>query len=164
MEIYIRPAEASDLPALLEIINHNILHTTALYDYTPKTAEHISQWFADKQQGRWPVIVATENEKLIGYATYGSFRPKEANKFTVEHSVYAHPEHSGKGIGKLLMAELIELARKQGYHTMIGCIDAENTSSIEFHKKFGFTETGILRQVAYKFNRWLDLQFMQLML
>jgi len=121
-------------------------------------------WFKEKKEQHWPVIVATLDDKIAGYGTYGTFRFKDGYKFTVEHSVYVSHQHTGIGIGKLLLAELISLAKQEGYHTMIGGIDAENKSSIEFHKKFGFTETGLLKEVGYKFDKWLDVQFMQLIL
>ena len=73
-------------------------------------------------------------------------------------------KYTGKGIGKLLLQELIQLAKTQGYHTMIGAIDAENFDSIAFHKKFGFVECGIIKEAAFKFNKWLDLLFMQLII
>ncbi|MFP9116057.1 GNAT family N-acetyltransferase [Flavobacterium sp. RHBU_3] len=162
--ITIRRATTADLAVIRDITNHNILHTTSNYDYESKTEAEISQWFADKQQGNWPVIVAEENGSVLGFATYGTFRLKIGYKPTVEHSVYVIEGQHGKGIGRLLLTHLIELCRAEGYHCMVGCIDAANQGSIAFHKKFGFTEAGILKEVAFKFNRWLDLQFMQLLL
>lgn len=164
METIIRPATQNDLTAILEIVNYNILNTTAVYDYYPKTIEDMQQWLAERQQAGWPVIIAEEKGSLLGYASYGTFRIKAAYQFTVEHSVYVSHEHAGKGVGKLLLSKLIELAKQQELHSMIGCIDADNKSSIDFHKKFGFTEAGVLREVGFKFNRWLDLQFMELLL
>lgn len=164
MKTSIRPAEAKDLPEILEIVNHNIVHSTAIYDYDTRLPSDMQAWFEEKQKLGFPVIVAESEGKVAGYATYGTFRFKVGFRFTVEHSVYVSENYNGKGIGTLLMTELISLAKKQGLHTMIGCIDAENKSSIEFHRKFGFTEEGILKQTGYKFDRWLDLLFMQLML
>jgi L-amino acid N-acyltransferase YncA len=164
MQTEIQNATAEDLPTILEIINYNILNTTALYEYSTRSMTDMEQWFRERQEQNRPVIVAIQNDVILGYGTYGIFRVKEAFKYTVEHSVYVSHEHTGKGIGKLLLAKLIQLAKDQGMHTMVGCIDAENTGSIDFHKKFGFTEAGIIKQSGYKFNRWLDLQFMQLML
>jgi len=160
----IRKATASDLEMIKNITNHNILHTTANYDYEPKTDAEIAQWFADKQNGNWPVIVAEGNGVPIGFATYGTFRVKVGYKSTVEHSVYVAEGAHGKGIGRLLLSRLINICRQEGYHCMVGCIDASNAGSIDFHKKFGFTEAGVLKEVAYKFDKWLDLQFMQLVL
>lgn len=157
-------ATANHLPGIQAIMNYNILHSTALYDYDAKTEAEIAQWFADKQQGSWPVIVAEENGVVLGYATYGTFRFKAGFNPTVEHSVYVSEAAHGRGVGRLLLLHLIEIARSEGYHCMVGCIDASNGGSIAFHKKFGFTEAGILKECAYKFDTWLDLQFMQLLL
>jgi L-amino acid N-acyltransferase YncA len=164
MEITIRPATASNLQGILEIMNYNILHSTALYDYDPKPYTYIENWFTEKQQDNWPVVVAIQGNGVLGYGTYGAFRFKQGYRYTIEHSVYTAPGQAGKGIGSLLLAELIRLAKNGGYHTMIGGIDADNAGSIAFHKKFGFTETGIIKEAAYKFDKWLDLQFMQLIL
>lgn len=160
----IRTATVADLNVIQAVTNHAILHTTSNYDYEPKTYEEITQWFTDKQNGNWPVIVAEENGVVLGFASYGTFRVKIGYKSTVEHSVYVVDEAHGKGIGRLLLSHLIDICKAEGYHCMVGCIDAANAGSIAFHKKFGFTEAGILKEVAYKFNRWLDLQFMQLLL
>jgi len=162
--IIIRPAIVTDLNAIMDIINHNILHSTAMYDYAPKSEADIQQWYTDRITAGWPVIVAEQDGNVLGYGSYSSFRFKEGYKFTVEHSVYVNHEQGGKGIGSLLLAELIALAKKEGYHTMIGGIDSDNAGSIAFHKKFGFTEAGILKESGYKFGKWLDLLFMQLIL
>lgn len=164
METTITTAIPLHLPAILDIMNFNILNSTAIYDYDAKTPADMQQWFADKQTVNWPVIVALQDNIVVGYGSYGTFRFKEGFKYTVEHSVYVADGNTGKGIGNLLLAKLIELAKQQGLHCMVGCIDADNAGSIAFHKKFGFTDGGILRQSGYKFNRWLDLQFMQLIL
>ncbi|MCO6149130.1 GNAT family N-acetyltransferase [Flavobacterium sp. NRK1] len=164
MEITLRSATENDLAGILTIVNYNILHSTAVYDYNPKSTEYIQQWFTEKKQDNWPVIVADIKGNIAGYGTYGTFRTKDGYKYTVEHSVYVSEEYHGKGIGKILLADLIAIATKNGVHCMIAGIDAENKGSIEFHKKFGFRETGLLKEVGFKFNRWLDVVFMQLIL
>ncbi len=164
MEIKIRPYQIEDAPILLEIINYNILNATALYDYEPRTLENQVVILEEKLSKGFPVIVATENEMVVGFGYYSEFRFREAYKFTVEHSVYAHPNHLGKGIGKSILENLILLAKAQKLHTMIGVIDAENQSSIAFHKKFGFEIAGTIKESGFKFNRWLDSVFMQKML
>ena len=164
MNVTIRPATSDDLLSILDIVNHSILHTTANYNYDIQTIEVQNKWFEDKQLHHFPVIVAERNGQVIGYGTYGTFREKIGYQYTVEHSVYVDEKHTGKGIGKLLLQELIQLAKTQGYHTMIGAIDAENFDSIAFHKKFGFVECGIIKEAAFKFNKWLDLLFMQLII
>jgi phosphinothricin acetyltransferase len=164
MEIKIRPAVFSDLDTILEIVNHQILHSTSNYDYEPHDFETQKLWFEEKQAKNSPVIVAEFENGPIGYATYGTFREKIGYQYTVEHSVYVAQEFIGKGVGKLLLAELIRLAKEQGFHVMIGAIDADNSGSIAFHEKFGFKVVGTIREVGYKFDHWLDLVFMQLIL
>ena len=164
MNVIIRNATIEDLPPILEIVNHAILNTTSNYLYEVQTLENQLLWFEDKKSKQFPIIVADYNGTAIGFGTYGTFREKIGYQFTVEHSVYVAPEFIGKGIGKQLLLALIVLAKEEGYHTMIGGIDAANTGSIDFHKKFGFVETGIIKEVGFKFGKWLDLQFMQLIL
>jgi len=164
MNVTIRPATFNDVTAILDIVNYSILHTTANYNYDIQTIEVQNKWFEYKQLHHFPVIVAESNGQVIGYGTYGTFREKIGYQYTVEHSVYVAEKYTGKGIGKLLLQELIQLAKTQGYHTMIGAIDADNLDSIAFHKKFGFVECGIIKQAAFKFNKWLDLLFMQLII
>lgn len=160
----IRNATIEDLSEILEIVNYEILNSTSIYDEAPRTLEEQQYWFEEKKQQNFPVLVSVEDEKIAGFATYGTFRAKSGFRFTVEHSVYVRPEFSGIGIGKKLLANLIEVAKQQNLHAMIGCIDAENESSIRFHEKFGFKKSGLLKETGFKFGRWLDLQFMLLLL
>ena len=112
----------------------------------------------------FPVIVATKDGKVVGFGTYGFFRTKEAYKKTIEHSIYIAKDVRGFGIGHVLMEKLIQLAVDEGYHVMIGVIDASNIGSVEFHERFGFTVAGKFKEVGYKFDRWLDIFYMQKML
>ncbi|MES2574745.1 MAG: N-acetyltransferase family protein [Bacteroidota bacterium] len=164
MEIQIRPYQTEYTQAILDIINHTILHSTALYDYNIRSYEQQRNILEEKINKNFPVIVAELNNQVVGFGMYSEFRFREANKFTVEHSLYVDENFHCKGIGKLLLQELIALAQKQKLHTMIAVIDSENQGSIEFHEKFGFKTTGIIRESAYKFDRWLDSVFMQLIL
>jgi L-amino acid N-acyltransferase YncA len=151
-------------PAVLEIFNEAIAHSTALYEYQPRTPQNIRAWFAEKQAGRFPVIGMEQAGALLGFATYGTFRPRAAYKYSVEHSVYVHKDHRGRGIGMALMVELIALARQQQYHVLVGGIDVSNGASARLHERLGFTHAGTIRQAAFKFGRWLDLGFYQLIL
>lgn len=162
MEISIRLAKENDLDAILEINNYEILHSTVNYDYEPKTKEFQENWFREKSEKGLPILVASIDQEVMGFATYGSFRPKPGYQFTIEHSVYLHNKARGKGLGKQLMQELILLAKKNGYHTMVGGIDSSNLNSLEFHKKLGFQEIGRFREVGRKFDKWLDIIFVQL--
>jgi phosphinothricin acetyltransferase len=160
----IRNATFKDIPSILEIVNHAIIHTTSNYNYDIQSLEVQIKWFDDKASKNFPIIVAVAENQVIGFGTYGTFREKIGYQYTVEHSVYVSDNFIGKGIGKLLLETLIQLAKKQHLHVMIGAIDAQNKSSIAFHEKFGFEIVGNIRQVAYKFDRWLDLVLMQLIL
>ncbi|MDI1255846.1 MAG: GNAT family N-acetyltransferase [Flavobacterium sp.] len=164
MEIKIREATAADVGAILEIVNFSILNSTSIYDYELRTIGQQMQWFEEKRTSHFPVFVAVIDNTVAGFGSYGAFRIKAAYQFTVEHSVYVADIYKGKGIGKLLMEKLITTAKTEGFHLMIGCIDADNSGSIIFHKKFGFEVTGNLKEVGYKFDRWLDLVLMQLIL
>lgn len=164
MEIQIRPYQIKDTQAILDIINHNILHSTALYDYAVRSYEQQKNLLEEKISKNFPVIVAELDGQVAGFGMYGEFRFREAYKFTVEHSVYVNQNFHGKGIGKALLQELIALAKKQKLHTMIAVIDAENQGSVAFHEQFGFKTVGIIKESGYKFDRWLDSVFMQLIL
>ncbi len=164
MEINIRPYKTEDTQAILDIINHNILHSTALYDYKIRSLELQQKILEEKLDKNFPVIVAELDGKVIGFGMYSEFRFREAYKFTVEHSVYVNKDYNGKGIGKQLLQELISLARQQKLHTMIAVIDAENQGSIVFHEKFGFKTVGVIKESGFKFDHWLDSVFMQLIL
>ena len=164
MNISIRKATLEDVPKILTIVNHAIEHTTANYLYEKLPLATQIQWFEEKLTKNFPVIVADDNETVVGFGTYGTFREKIGYQYTVEHSVYVAADYIGKGIGSLLLSELIKLAKSEEYHVMVGGIDATNKDSIAFHKKFGFTENGVLKEVGFKFDQWLDLQFMQLIL
>lgn len=164
MSVIIRPYEVNDTQAILDIINYNIINSTALYDYNIRTFEQQKSILDDKLSKGFPVIIAEIDEKVIGFGMYSEFRFREAYKFTVEHSVYVNQHFHGKGIGKILLQELIRIAKEQKLHTMVAVIDEENQSSIEFHEKFGFKVVGVIKESGYKFDRWLHSVFMQLIL
>lgn len=164
MTTEIRPATKHDLPSILEIFNHAILHSTAVYSYEPYTPDQMEAWFDEKQAHHFPVFVSTLENQVTGFVTYGTFRLRPAYKYSMEHSIYVHPNYRQQGIAKMLMKQIIETAIEADLHTLIGGIDAENTISIHFHNDFGFKEVGNLKQVGYKFGKWLDLVFMQLIL
>lgn len=164
MEISIRPYKETDAQAILEIINFNILNSTALYDYNIRTLEQQTDILKEKIDKDFPVIIAVLNEKVVGFGYYSEFRFREAYKYTVEHSVYVNKDFQGMKIGHLLMMKLIQLAKKQKLHTMIAVIDSENENSVKFHEKYGFKTVGIIKESGYKFDRWLDSVFMQLIL
>jgi len=162
--ITIREATENDLPAMLEIYNDIIVNTTAVWHYEPHTLQMRKEWFEQRRQQNCPVFVAVENETILGFSTYGPFRPWPGYSKTVENSVYVAAESRGKGIARLLLPPLIEAAQQQGIHAIVAGIEAENDISIALHKKFGFEEVAHFKQVGWKFNRWLDLKFLELIL
>lgn len=151
--------------AILSIFNEAIANSTALYVYEPRVPEFMTGWFEAKSSGNYPVIgIEDPSGQLLGFASYGAFRAWPAYKYSVEHSIYIDARHRGRGIGKRLLGELIERARKQNYHVLVGGIDLQNQASIALHERFGFTHAGTIRQAGFKFGRWLDLAFYQLIL
>jgi len=149
--------------AILEIFNDAIATSTALYDYQPRTKESMKPWFEAKQAGNFPVIgIEDDAGKLLGFASYGTFRNWPAYKYSVEHSIYIHKDCRGMGLGKVLLEAIIQAAKDNGMHVMIGGIDCDNQGSIALHEKFGFKHAGTLPQIGFKFGRWLDLAFYQL--
>lgn len=160
----IRTATEGDLPEILHIYNDAILNTTAVYNYEPHTLEMRREWFLQKQKDDFPVLVAEQNGIVTGFSTYGHFRAWAAYKYSVEISVYIHPEHRGRGIARLLYPILFQKAKEQQFHALIAGIDASNIASIRLHEQFGFKTVGLFKEVGYKFGQWLDLQFMQLLL
>jgi L-amino acid N-acyltransferase len=151
--------------AILAIFNDAILNSTALYDYQPRTREMMTAWFETKAKGRFPVIgIENDSGELMGFGSYGTFRAFPAYKYTVEHSVYVDARFRGQGIGKRLLHEIITIAQQQDYHVLIGVIDAANAVSLRLHESLGFTPCGTIHHAGFKFNRWLDVVFYQLIL
>ncbi|GAB7127677.1 GNAT family N-acetyltransferase [Silvimonas sp. JCM 19000] len=150
---------------ILAIFNDAILNSTALYEYKPRTMETMATWFATKRSHGFPVIgLEDESGELVGFASYGSFRAFPANKYTVEHSVYIRNDQRGKGLGKQLLQAIVAAARAHDMHCVVGGIDVANATSIALHEKLGFEHAGTIKHAAFKFGRWLDLGFYQLLL
>lgn len=165
MSFKIKPCTSKQLPEILEIFNDAILNSMALYDYKIRTLDSMNAWYDDKVKNNYPLIGAyDDNDLLLGFATYGMFRVRPAYKYTVEHSVYVRADKRGHGIGKILLLEIIKNAEAQNFHVLVGVIDASNEVSIKMHENEGFTLVGILKQSGYKFGKWLDAAFYQLIL
>lgn len=160
----IRFATKEDCAAIAAIYNHAVVNTAAIWnDKTVDTDNRIA-WFEARQFGHFPVLVSEENDIVTGYASYGDWRSFDGFRHTVEHSVYVHPQHQGKGLGNTLLGALIEEAKRRGKHVMVAGIESQNYASLHLHEKHGFVTTGQMPQVGTKFGRWLDLTFMQLQL
>jgi L-amino acid N-acyltransferase len=150
---------------ILDIFNEAILNSTAMYDYQPRTMEQMIQWFGAKTLADFPVIGAIDAQgKLLGFASYGTFRAWPAYKYSVEHSIYVHRDYRCQGLGRSLMQQLIMAARQQQYHVMIAAIDVNNPGSRALHESLGFVHGGTLKQVGFKFGQWLDLALYQYIL
>ncbi|GAA3988721.1 GNAT family N-acetyltransferase [Mucilaginibacter dorajii] len=162
--LIIRLASPTDAGGILDIYNHAILNTTSVYSYEPHSLAMRLAWLEDKNRSNIPVFIAEVAGVVAGFATYGPFRVWPAYQYTIEHSVYVHHDYRQRGIAQKLLEKLIETVMQKQMHTIIAGIDAGNTASIKLHQKFGFTEVGTFKQVGYKFNHWLDLKFMQLIL
>jgi len=162
--IILRDAVEGDLPQILEIYNEVLLTTTAIYSEVAHTLEMRQAWFNDRKSAGFPVIVAEQDGMIAGFATYGHFRVWPCYRFTVEHSVYVHQDKRGQGISKLLLSEIIALAKAAGLHALIAGVDSENEVSLLLHHKFGFEQVARFKQVGFKFGRWLDLVFLELLL
>ncbi|HMA11434.1 MAG TPA: GNAT family N-acetyltransferase [Steroidobacteraceae bacterium] len=151
--------------AVREIFNDAIANTTALYDYRPRSPETVLQWFGAKARDGYPVLAAVDGAgTLLGFASYGTFRAWPAYKYSVEHSLYVHRDHRRAGVGRALLAAVVDHATGRGYRTVIGGIDADNAASIALHEAQGFVHAGTLRDAGYKFGRWLNLAFYQKLL
>ncbi len=157
----IRAVKDTDLPAILEIHNEAILNTTAIWSYHPVDLTNRATLLAERQAKGYAFLGAFEGETLTGYGSFGDFRPHDGYCRTVEHSIYVHKDHQRKGIARALMLELMPAAAKAGKHVMLGGLDATNAASIALHKSLGFVETARMPQVGYKFDRYLDLVFVQ---
>lgn len=160
--INIRLATENDLPAMLAIYNEIILNTTAVWHSDPHSLAMRQEWFAIKKEQGFPVFVAEETGSLAGFSTIGPFRPWHGYRFTVENSVYVAAASRGKGIAKLLMPPIIGASRELNLHAIVAGIEATNEASIALHTKFGFVEVAHFKEVGYKFERWLDLKFLEL--
>jgi phosphinothricin acetyltransferase len=154
--------DRAHLEAIRGIYNHEIEHTTALYEYEPRSVETMVSWWAAKQAAGLPVLgIELPPGVLAGFASWGPFRPFPAYLHTVEHSVYVDQRFRGRGVGRALVAALIDEARGRDLHAMVGVIDGTNAASISLHRRLGFSLGGTLREVGFKFGRWLDVVFMQ---
>jgi phosphinothricin acetyltransferase len=160
MNFYIDDAREDDLPAITAILNHAASHTTATWHEYPKSDAEMAEWFAARKKD-YVVLAARDASGLLGYASYGPFRAPSGYRLSAEHSIYVCEDRRGKGIGRALLAALIERARAQGLHVLVGGIDADNQLSIGLHKAFGFEETGRMPEIGRKFGRWLTLAFLQ---
>lgn len=159
----VRTAAEADLPGMLAIYNEIIRSSTVVYTEEEATLDDRRAWLANRTAQGYPVLAATDaaDGSVLGYSTFGDFRPWPGYRRTVEHSVYVRADARGRGVGAALVEPLFGLAAALGKHVMVAGIDAANPASIRLHERLGFEQVGNLREVGTKFGRWLDLVFMQ---
>jgi L-amino acid N-acyltransferase YncA len=161
MTMRVRAADEADLPAIVAIYNDAVLNTTAIWNDTMTDVAGRRPWFRERLSRNYPVLVADDGGAVVGYASFGDFRPFEGFRISVEHSVYVADGARGRGVGRALVEALMPPARALGKRVMIGGIDASNVASLALHAKLGFVETARMPGIGTKFGRRLDLMFMQ---
>lgn len=162
--VELRAATPFDLPAIAAIYNQSVLDSTASWDYEPWTPAQHADWYAYKVERGFPLLVAVADGAVVGYASYGDFHHKIGYDATRELSIYLAEAARGHGVGTLLMEALIDHARRAGVHVLVGGLSADNEASLALHRKLGFVEVARMPEVGRKFDRWLDLVYMQLVL
>ena len=156
----IRNAEPKDVPAILERYNQAVRETTAAWTNREETLDQRLSWYEGRVKEGLPVLVAVDHhDAVLGFASFGPFRPREGYRLTAEHSVYVDPAMQRRGIGRALLERLMEIAVGKSLHVLVGVIDGSNTASIALHEKLGFDVAGRLPEAGTKFGRWLDLVF-----
>ena len=161
----IRPATLADVPAITAIYNEAVRDTTASYDLEPVSVASREAWFEQHARDGHAVLVAVDAEAgVVGWGSLSTFRAKPGYRFTVENSVYVTAAMRGRGVGGRLLDALIEAARAGGYHVVVAGVDSANAASVKLHAARGFVEVGHMREIGRKFDRWLDVTFLQLML
>ncbi|MFN0135218.1 MAG: N-acetyltransferase family protein [Phycisphaerae bacterium] len=156
----LRPAVEADLPSINEIYNHYVRTSTCTYAYEPDTMQEREAWWRE-HGGAYPVIVLDRGETVVGWGSLSKFRPREGYRFTCENSIYLHPDWCGQGHGGVILAELVRLAGQHGFHSIIAGICATQEPSIRLHARAGFVEVARMLEVGFKFDRWLDVVYMQ---
>jgi len=160
----IRDADNQDILAILDIYNDAILTTAAVYSEKPHTLEMRKSWYEERIENNFPVFVAEEGGDIVGFSSFGHFRAWPCYRYTVEISVYVKAASRGRGIGKLLIKPLIDRAKQMNMHAVIAGINSDNEVSLKLHRGLGFAEVAHFKEVGYKFDRWLDLKFLELIL
>jgi phosphinothricin acetyltransferase len=161
--VQIRLVEAGDADPIRDIYNREVLTSTVTFDLVPRTRTDQEAWI-DAHSGAHFATVAVDGKEVVGFAAVSAYRSRPAYATTVEDSVYVRPDRQGEGIGVALLDDLVERARRHGFHNVIARIVGGHAASIALHRRCGFTEVGVEREVGRKFGRWLDVVLMQRLL
>lgn len=162
-QVHIRLASEADLPIINDIYNHYVLNSTCTYQMEPERMEDRVKWFA-AHGPKHPVTVVEVEGKVLGWGSLSPFHRRAAYQNSVENSIYIHHEHRRKGLGAAILTDQIRRAREAGHHTILALIDSGQAGSVGLHERFGFARVAHLKQVGFKFGKWLDVVYMQLML
>lgn len=162
MPMTIRDAHPADLPAILAIYNHAVLHSTATAEEMPHTLDQRAAWFDARTAAGFPILVAEigDQAQIAGWASLGPYHDRSAYRYTAENSVYVAENRRGEGVGTALMAELIHRAASMPLHVIIAAIAGDNPASVRLHAAAGFQQCGFIPQAMRKFNQWVDLIYM----
>jgi L-amino acid N-acyltransferase YncA len=164
VSVAIRDCESDDLGGVLAIYNEVIAFSTAVFNDQAVTLEDRERWFTARCEQGYPVLVAVDSSGVVGFGSFGDFRSWPGYRYTVEHTVHVRADRRGQGVGTTLVQALIERAVALGKHVMIAGVEAENAASLRLHERLGFKPCARFSEVAWKFDRWLDLVFLQRML
>ncbi len=162
--VTIRLATVDDMPAVNDIYNYYVPRSTCTYQLEPETLAARVEWFRQHEPAKYPVVVAEADGEVVGWGSLSKFRERAAYAPTVEGSIYIRHDRHRRGLGRLILVDLIERARAAGFHSLIGGADAEQTASIALQESLGFQRVAYLPEVGYKFGRWLDVVYLQLKL
>lgn len=162
MMFSVRRATRDDVHAILEIYNDAVLHTTASAEYEPRALETEYAWFDEHAREGYPIFVAThDNGAVVGWSSLSRHKERYGYRFSVENSIYVHPQWRGQGVGKLLLPPLIDAARDMGMHVILAGVSGDNEASLRLHEQFGFERVAQFREVVYKFGMWLDVVYLE---
>ncbi len=162
--LMIRDASADDLPAIESIYNHYVLTSTCTYQLEPAPSlDERRAWFA-AHDAEHPVTVALRGGEIVGWGALSSYRARRGYRFTVEDTLYVRHDQHRRGVGRALLADLVDRARRLGHRTILAGVSADQEASVALHRALGFEPVAHLRSVGFKFDRWLDCLFLQLML
>ena len=164
VSILVRPATLEDAEAIRQIYNHEVVTSTVTMDLVPRSSAEQQAWMAERSGAHAVVVAVERGVTVIGFASLSPWRSRPAYRTTVEDSVYVAPSHHGQGVGKLLLSNLVAVARAHGFHAMMARIAAGHDASLALHAGQGFVPVGVEREVARKFGRWIDIELMQLIL
>jgi phosphinothricin acetyltransferase len=160
----LRLATAADLPAINDIYNYYVDRSTCTYQTEHESLAGREAWFAEHSPDKYPVTVVEHDGRVVGWGSLSKFRPRAAYAPTVEASVYIHHDYHRRGLGRMLLVDLIARARAAGFHSLMGGVSADQTASLALQESLGMVRVAHLKEVGFKFGRWLDVIYLQLML